>query len=262
MNINKHLFLLLLLLCYTFSTLLAQQPIITQSGSGNTQTNNINTNKKELDRIEKLLRQSIAKQDTLLLALKKNEEERARIDSLHNKDIAQKDSIFYQALNKLTKKRERLLYESDMGKSTIESQKQQIEELKRIIQIQKNTKYTALPFGIHQFATKQTGKGIIFVGTQIGLLGTSIGYGISANNNFSKHKNNKYEKWERDRFYEKYENHLNNSGWFLAGAVVMIGLNYCDNFNWFRKNNIGLAAIPTFDWQGKPQMAMIFNVKF
>ena len=256
MNINKHIFLLLLLLCYNFSTLLAQQPIITQSGSGNTQTNNINTNKKELDRIEKLLIQSNAKYDAQLLALKKNEEERAKIDSLQNRNIAQKDSMLL-----LTKERERLLYESGMEKSTIESQKQQIKELKRIIQIQNSTRYRYLPV-VHQIVTKQTGKAIFFATTEIGLLGTGIGYRISACNDLKKHKDPKYADWERDKFYDKYESQLKSSGWFFAGAGLMIVLNYCDNFNWFRKNNITLVAIPTFDWQGKPQMEMTVNVKF
>ena len=125
-----------------------------------------------------------------------------------------------------------------------------------------NNTLNFLPFGVHQFANKQTGKGILFAGTQAGLLGTSIGYRISANNNFNKHKNDKYEQWERDRFYGKYENHLRKSGWFLAGAAVMIGLNYCDNFNWFRKNNLAVVPAPIFDLQGKPQMAMTLNVKF
>ena len=125
-----------------------------------------------------------------------------------------------------------------------------------------NNTLNLLPFGIHQFATKQPGKGIFFAGTQVGLLGTSLGYYISAQNNLKKNKSPEYEDWERDRFYDKYEYQRNLPYYFLAGAGVSILLNYFDNFNWFRKNNIALGTIPTFDWKGKPQIAMSVNIKF
>jgi hypothetical protein len=124
-------------------------------------------------------------------------------------------------------------------------------------------KWNYLPFGIYQFRTqKDIGKGILFSVTEAGLLGTGIGYCISAQRNLRKHKDPKYEDWERDRFYDKYESQRGKSKWWFAGAALMIGLNYCDNFNWFRKNNIKPASILTFDWQGKPQMTMALSIKF
>jgi len=132
-------------------------------------------------------------------------------------------------------------------------------DLKNLIE---SEKWKHLPFGVYQFHTKRPDKGILFAGTQVGLLGTSIGYCISAKQNFNKHKNSMIG-WERNRYFNKYEIHRRNSQWCLAGAALMIGLNYFDNFNWFRKdNNKKLAAVPTFDWQGKPQIAMTFSVNF
>jgi len=103
-----------------------------------------------------------------------------------------------------------------------------------------NNNFKFLPLGIHQFATKQTGKGILFAGTQAGLLGIGLGYYSSAKSNLEKHKSSEYEKWERDRFYDKYQNQRNLSRYFLAGAGVSILLNYFDNFNWFRKMEVAV----------------------
>lgn len=119
-----------------------------------------------------------------------------------------------------------------------------------------------LPFGIHQFKNKQTGKGYFFAGTQGVLLGSGIGYCLSAKSNLKKHKDPKYEDWERDGFYNKYESRKNTSKWLFIGALAMIGWNYCDNFNWFRKNNIETGFVPILDWQGRPQMAMTLKVGF
>lgn len=56
-------------------------------------------------------------------------------------------------------------------------------------------KYNYLPFGIHQFKNKQIGKGILFAGTELGLLRTSMIYHINSRKNFDKHKNDKYAKY-------------------------------------------------------------------
>jgi hypothetical protein len=125
-----------------------------------------------------------------------------------------------------------------------------------------NSGYNYLPFGIHQFANKQIGKGLLFSGMEIGLLGTGIGYSISAYSNLKKHKSNEYEQLERDGFYSKYENQRKTSFWLYGAAGVAIFLNYCDNFHWFRKNNIELVSIPTFDYQGRLQMTMNLSIKF
>jgi hypothetical protein len=120
------------------------------------------------------------------------------------------------------------------------------------------------PFGIHQFTDnkKNTGLGYVFAIAETALLGTGIGYCISAQNNLSKHKDFKYEDYERDSFYNKYINKRCTSVWLFAGAGAAIALNYFDNFNWFRKNNIKFTPAPTLGWHGKPQMSMTVNVKF
>ncbi|MDR0558674.1 MAG: hypothetical protein LBG92_00750 [Prevotellaceae bacterium] len=130
-----------------------------------------------------------------------------------------------------------------------------------------NYKFNYIPFGVHQFTKKQTGKGIFFAATEGIPLVVGIAYYISAQHNLSKHKDPKYEDWERDRFYDKYEHKLKTSYWWFAGTGLMIALNYCDNFNWFRHriNDSTSATIipsPMVDWQGKPQMAMTLSIKF
>lgn len=128
-------------------------------------------------------------------------------------------------------------------------------------------KYNYLPFGVHQFKNKQTGKGILFSVTEIGLLGTSLGYHFSSGRNFNKHRDDKYDQWERDRFYSKYKSQQRTSRWLLGGALVVIGLNYCDNFDWFRHKindnaSVKINPVPMFEIQGKPQMALAVNINF
>lgn len=137
-----------------------------------------------------------------------------------------------------------------------------------IRQPEPNKKYQYLPFGIHQFCDqKDIGKGLPFSVTEAVCLGVGIGYYISAQNNLRKHNDPKYEESERDRFYDKYEKQLCTQWYWYGGAVVAIALNYCDNFNWFRKNinkntSVELIPAPSFDYQGNPQMAMSLSIKF
>lgn len=126
----------------------------------------------------------------------------------------------------------------------------------------KKNSYNYLPFGVNQFVNNETGKGILFAGVEAGLLGAGIGYRISSKHNLEKHKDNSYDPWERDRFYDKYKSQRRTAGWYFAGTAVAIGLNYCDNFMWFRKNNIRTAAIPTVDMHGNLQTTFALSMKF
>ena len=140
-------------------------------------------------------------------------------------------------------------------------------EVEQIIRRKKNPNgysgnFSAMPFGIHQFMNKQPGKGILFLVTETGLLGAGSGYCISAYRDLNKHKNDVYDHWERDRFYGKYKNRLRMSGWLFAGAATVAVLNYCDNFNWFRKSSVAFVPATVFNWQGQLQLAMTVSTNF
>ena len=243
---KKHIYILFFIFCCSLTNLSAQEKVHIENNYGS-----INDNKKEIAELTKSVKQLQYTLDEMQL---ENQRKRAKIDSIYNNNIMQKDSA-YQALNSKWD-REYLTLKDSIGYKN-----QRIAQLESIIQIQNSTRFRYLPV-VHQVVTKQTGKAIFFATTEIGLLGTGIGYCVSAHNNLNKHKDNRYDQWERDRFYDKYENRLCTSGWLFAGAGLMVALNYCDNFNWFRKNNIKLASVPMFDWQGNPQMTMVVNVKF
>ncbi|MDR3235135.1 MAG: hypothetical protein LBT48_00200 [Prevotellaceae bacterium] len=253
MKKNKHIALLLFLLFCGFPNLFAEDP----------QQSNIQiggANNKQYNEYIKTLIKNIINNDTTAI--------KTVVENVIRKELMP----ILNALDEQKKEKEQLLVEYEQEKSISRAV---IAQLKEELQIYKTARFllenrqkelhakrwNSLPL-IHQFATKQTGKGIVFSRMEAVLLGTGIGYCISAQNNLKKHKDPKYEQWERNNFYEKYENQLSTSGWWFAGAGAMILLIYCDNFNWFRKNNIELVSTPLFDWQGKPQMAMTVNIKF
>ena len=123
-------------------------------------------------------------------------------------------------------------------------------------------RWNYLPFGVHQFATKQTGKGILFAGTQVGL---SLG-GIYLLNGYQK----TYDTYSNEPYQsEVRHNNLRNCyRWQFAGAMtcfagatISLILNYCDNFK-KHNENVSFAPIVMPDWQGKPQMAMNLSINF
>jgi hypothetical protein len=229
-----------------------------QIGSGNIQNNNY---------IEKLIKQITNNNntyyyyDTLFLQTLIREEVKSLMDTviksisdmeLKRNQYAQKEKVNKDSINRLNEKIK--VYKDALSLLTEREQKLQVR------------KYNYLPLGVHQFSAKQTGKGILFLVTEAGLIGTGIGYCISSKANLKKHKDTKYEYWERDRFYDKYKRQLKTSGWLFASAGLMTILNYCDNFNWFRKNtkDISVSIVPAsvFNLLYQPQMAITLHITF
>jgi len=124
-------------------------------------------------------------------------------------------------------------------------------------------KWSYIPFGAHQFANKQVGKGILFAGTQAGLLVSGSILADKARKTYNTLETEQYQSDSRRKSLEK------SYGWQLAGtitcfagAVASIIWNYCDNFKTERNKNVSFAPTVMLDWEGKPQMGMNLSIKF
>lgn len=252
--VKVYVFIVFILCCglTNLSAQTAQIHIETNYGS-------INDNKKVLAEIKKDQRQTKASIDGTNLRLDRIEQRMATTDSIYSSDIAKKDAE-NQALSK---ERDSLINDLTVLNNAYAVQSQRIEELERIIQLQKNTKYTALPLGIHQFVNGQTGDGIIFSITQIGLLTSGSIF------------MNKYLKTRNTYLTEPYQSDVRHSTlrnsyrWQLTGSIASflgagasIWLNYLDNFKSIQNKNIVFVPDAKLDIQGKPQMVMNLSIKF
>jgi len=124
-------------------------------------------------------------------------------------------------------------------------------------------KWSYIPFGAHQFANKQVGKGIFFAGTQAGLLVSGSILADKARKTYNTLETEQYQSDSRRKSLEK------SYGWQLAGtitcfagAAASIIWNYCDNFKTERNKNFSFAPTVMLDWEGKPQMGMNLSIKF
>lgn len=167
-----------------------------------------------------------------------------------------KDSIIIAQnvlIEKLILDRESYLHLADSAISLLKDRQKEIER----------EKWKYLPLGIHQFVTNQTGKGILFTGTQVGL---SVG-GVLL---FKRYKKT-YDAYLCEPYQSKSRhNNLENSyKWQLSGAITCFTgaaasliWNYYDNFKKEDNKNVSFTPTVILDWKGKPQVEMNLSINF
>ncbi len=126
-----------------------------------------------------------------------------------------------------------------------------------------NTTFNFLPLGVHQYANKRYGKGVLFTVTQIGLPVLGGFLVCKTKDTYNTLQNEPYQSAKR-------HNSLKNGyRWQLVGTIAcftgmaaMIVWNYCDNFKTFGRNQKTIL-IPTaiLDERGKLQMGISLNIK-
>lgn len=246
MNSNQYILLLLLLFFCVFMNVSAQDNIkIKQEGNGNTQINNINNNKKELDRLEKEVRQSNRKLDSIMLWTERIRQEIDITDSLYSRNIAQKDS----SINILKKELYALIDESNIQKNSIFTKNQRIALLDSIIQIQKKGNF--VPLGIKQIKNNSKALGYTFLVSEITVpIILGIGFEYVANRNYEQYEDQTAQTLsEHNNFYKKYENYHNAAIWApIVSFVGIYGINILCNYYCTK---IEIKPQPIFDLQGK-----------
>ena len=187
--------------------------------------------KKEIDSVKAFLTEFINKQEQMLKQIEQKDVDNKNLITQLNEEIR----IYKNALDLVNRKKQEI-------------------EAKR---------WNYLPFGVHQFTTKQTDRGILFLGTQIGL---SISGGFLASktrNTYNTLQNEPYQSEARhNNLKNSYRLQLTGTITCFAGVVASIIWNYCDNSKKERNENVSLAPTVMLDWQGKPQMGVNLSISF
>ena len=125
-------------------------------------------------------------------------------------------------------------------------------------------KWSYLPFGVHQFSTKQIGKGVLFAGTQIGLSVLGGCLAASMKDAYNTLQTEPYQSVARQKELSgRYYGRMAGTIVCFTGVVASLIWNYCDNFRKERhKENIVLSPVIINDWMGKSQVGVNLSVNF
>ena len=168
---------------------------------------------------------------------------------IRDKQLSQKDSIYNDSIMRLN---ERI----QISENALDLVKKRQKELEA-------KKWSYLPFGAHQFATKQTGKGIFFLGAEVSLLVSGSILAYKTNKTYNTYLNEPYQSVVRNNHLKtRYSWQLAGTIICFAGAAAIIGWNYCDNFKSKQNKNVVFVPAAGFDQQGNLQMGMNLSIKF
>lgn len=166
----------------------------------------------------------------------------------------------YQAL---LKEREELQKEYDALEEALSNQREQMAELKTVIQLRKRGNF--LPLGIKQFKNDRKALGYTFLLSEIAVpVALGVGLEHAANQKYNEYKHQRAQTLsDHEAYYKRYKRYHRAAIWApVAAEAFVYGVNIlCNYYCPIKKQNMALHPVLEVDYRGKVQcgVGMSFN---